>query len=70
LTEVVAIEISKDTLLPVLEDNPSLCETFDSVIEERKRHAEALFEATREELERTPAGPLNGLIARFFGLKQ
>jgi len=69
LTEVVAIEINKDTLLPVLEDNPSLCETFDAVIEERKRHASELFEATREELERTPAGPLKGLIARFFGLK-
>jgi small-conductance mechanosensitive channel len=68
LTEVVAIEINKDTLLPVLEENPSLCETFDAVIEERKRHASELFEATREELERTPAGPLKGLIARFFGL--
>jgi small-conductance mechanosensitive channel len=70
LTEVVAIEITKDTLLPVLEDNPDLCETFDSVIEERRRHASALFEATREELERTPAGPITALIARFFGLKR
>jgi small-conductance mechanosensitive channel/CRP-like cAMP-binding protein len=70
LTEVVAIEINKDTLLPVLEDNPSLCETFDAVIAERRRHASAHFEATREELERTPEGPITGIIARFFGLKR
>ena len=70
LTEVTAIEIDKDTLLPVLEDNPALCETFDSVIAERRKHASAHYEATREALERrTTDEPLTALIARFFGLK-
>src|SRR5262249_4393893 len=32
VTEVTAIEIQKDTLCPILEANPALCETFDAVI--------------------------------------
>jgi small-conductance mechanosensitive channel len=69
LTEVTAIEIDKDTLCPVLEDNPALCKTFDAVIAERRRHASDLLQATREEMERTENRPMTGLIARFFGLK-
>jgi small-conductance mechanosensitive channel/CRP-like cAMP-binding protein len=69
LTEVTAIEIDKDTLCPVLEDNPKLCETFDAVIAERRRHASELLEATREEMARVEEFPLPVRIARFFGLK-
>lgn len=70
ITEVTAIEIDKDTLSPVLEDNPALCETFDAVIAERRRHASEHFEATRAEVERMEELPLPGLIARFFGLRR
>ena len=69
-TEVTAIEIGKDTLSPVLEDNPALCETFDAVMAERRRHASEHFEATRAEAERMENQPLPGLIARFFGLRR
>ena len=70
LTEVTAIQIDKDTLSPVLEDNPALCDTFDAVIAERRRHASEHFEAIRAEVERMEEQPLPGLIARFFGLRR
>ena len=69
LTEVTTIEIDKDTLCPVLEQNPGLCTMFDRVIAERRRHASELFEATREEMEKVADKRITGLIARFFGLK-
>jgi CRP-like cAMP-binding protein len=69
LTEVTAIEIDKDTLCPILERNPMLCETFDAVIAERRRTANELVDASREEMARREEKPLTGRIARFFGLK-
>jgi small-conductance mechanosensitive channel/CRP-like cAMP-binding protein len=68
LTEVTAIEIDKDTLCPLLEENPTLCEIFDAVIAERRRKATELVAATKEEMERPEEVPLPGRIARFFGL--
>lgn len=69
LTEVTAIEIDKETLGPVLEENPSLCGMFDAIIAERRRKAAEQVDLSREEIARAEAAPLTNRIARFFGLK-
>ncbi len=69
VTEVTAIEIDKETLGPVLEENPSLCGMFDAIIAERRRKAAEQVDLSREEIARTEAAPLTNRIARFFGLK-
>ncbi len=69
VTEVLALEIGKDTLGPIVESNPTLCEAFDAVIAERRRGVSELFDASRQELDRIEDLPLPGRIARFFGLK-
>ena len=69
VTEVTAIEIDKETLGPVLEENPALCEMFDAIIAERRRKASELVDASREEMARAESIPLSNRIARFFGLK-
>jgi len=69
VTEVTAIEIDKETLGPVLEENPDLCGMFDAIIAERRRKAAEQVDLSREEIARTEAVPLTNRIARFFGLK-
>ncbi len=69
LTEVTAIEIDKETLGPILEENPALCETFDAIIGERRRKAAEQYDASREQMALMEAAPLTNRIARFFGLK-
>lgn len=69
VTEVTAIEIDKETLGPVLEENPSLCGMFDAIIAERRRKAAEQVDLSREEIARAEAAPLTNRIARFFGLK-
>jgi small-conductance mechanosensitive channel/CRP-like cAMP-binding protein len=69
VTEVTAIEIDKETLGPVLEENPELCGMFDAIIEERRRKAAEQVDLSREEIARAEAAPLTNRIARFFGLK-
>ena len=69
LTEVTAIEIDKETLGPVLEENPDLCGMFDAIIAERRRKAAEQVDLSREEIARAEAAPLTNRIARFFGLK-
>ncbi len=69
VTEVTAIEIDKETLGPVLEENPDLCGMFDAIIAERRRKAAEQVDLSREEIARAEAAPLTNRIARFFGLK-
>jgi small-conductance mechanosensitive channel/CRP-like cAMP-binding protein len=69
VTEVTAIEIDKETLGPVLEENPSLCGMFDAIIAERRRKAAEQVDISREEIARAESAPLTNRIARFFGLK-
>ena len=69
VTEVIAIEIDKETLGPVLEENPSLCGMFDEIIAERRRKAAEQVDLSREEIARAESAPLTNRIARFFGLK-
>jgi small-conductance mechanosensitive channel/CRP-like cAMP-binding protein len=69
VTEVTAIEIDKETLGPVLEENPALCEMFDSIIAERRRKAAEQVDLSREEIAGTETASLTNRIARFFGLK-
>lgn len=70
LTESALIEIDKETLGPILESNPALCEELDAMIQERRRRASDLFDLTREEIQKAPdRSALAGRIARFFGLK-
>ena len=69
LSEVTAIEIDKETLGPVLEENPALCEMFDAIIADRRRKAAEQVDASREEMARIETAPLTNRIARFFGLK-
>ncbi len=70
ITEVLALEIDKTTLSPILEANPALCETFELVIAERRRSVTELFDASRQEAARSEELALPGRIARFFGLKK
>jgi small-conductance mechanosensitive channel/CRP-like cAMP-binding protein len=70
VTEVLALEIGKSTLSPVLEANPALCEAFELVIVERRRGVSELFDASRLDVARLEESPLPGRIARFFGLKR
>ena len=69
LTEVTAIEIDKETLGPVLEENPDLCGMFDAIIAERRRKVAEQVDLSREENARAEVAPLTNRIARFFGLK-
>jgi len=69
LEESVVVEIGKDTLEPILRDTPQLCQTFERVIEERRRGVADSYEASRGELDRSPQrAPLAERISRFFGL--
>jgi small-conductance mechanosensitive channel/CRP-like cAMP-binding protein len=70
LTETVLIEIDKPTLGPILERTPALCEVLETIMQERRRGATDLVEATRAQaLQPEPEIPLAERIARFFGLR-
>lgn len=71
LTETVLIEIEKETLSPILQDNPTLCEALDAIVQERRRRAADVLDAAREEGGKAEdSTPLAGRIARFFGLRR
>jgi small-conductance mechanosensitive channel/CRP-like cAMP-binding protein len=53
LTEVVAIEIGKDALQPVLQQHPELAAAVSAKVAERRENLDSLKSATREEAHRT-----------------
>ncbi len=70
LAETVVIEIGKDTLAPVLESSPGLCDALETTMRERQQHrADAVEQIRSEEERREPQLPLADRIARFFGLR-
>lgn len=70
LNETLVVEIRKETLQPILRENPALCLAIEAVIEERRREtanaAAALHIGAELEHERTALGER---IARFFGVR-
>ncbi len=70
LTETRLVEIGKETLAPILEENPRLVEALEATMRERRRGAAEFLEAARgaasEPAERVALAPR---IARFFGLR-
>jgi len=64
LTDVVAIEIGKDALDPVLRDHPQLAEAITAKFMERREMLDALRSASREEVEKT----IISKIKAYFGL--
>jgi small-conductance mechanosensitive channel/CRP-like cAMP-binding protein len=70
VTEARLIEIDKDTLAPILEENPALVETLESTMRERRQEAaEFLVRAAPSGAEAAERVALAGRIARFFGLR-
>ena len=68
-TETTLVEIEKDSLAPILRENPELVSTLEATMEERRRHAADRFDASREQAEKAEEPvPLAERIARFFGL--
>jgi small-conductance mechanosensitive channel/CRP-like cAMP-binding protein len=69
VTETTLVEIEKDSLAPILREQPALIATLEATMEERRRHAADRYDASREQAERTDEPvPLSERIARFFGL--
>lgn len=64
LSDVVAVEITKDSLQPILNDHPELAGAISHKILQRKEHLEMLLGATPEEEELT----LMSKIRSYFGL--
>jgi small-conductance mechanosensitive channel/CRP-like cAMP-binding protein len=70
LTETRLIEIEKETLAPILEENPLLVEALETTMHERRRGAAEFLEAHREaSSEAAERLALATRIARFFGLR-
>ena len=53
LSDVVAVEIAKDALRPVLHDHPELAASISTKMTERRGSLDSLKAASREEAERT-----------------
>jgi branched-chain amino acid transport system substrate-binding protein len=64
LTDVVAIEIGKDALDPVLHDHPELAEAITAKVMQRRDMFESIRNASREEVEKT----IISKIRAYFGL--
>ena len=64
LSDVVAIEITKAALQPVLRDHPELAASISSKVAERRGSLDSLRNATNEEAERT----VLSRIRQWFGL--
>lgn len=64
LSDVVAVEIAKDSLQPILNDHPELTGAISHKILQRKEHLENVLGATAEEEELT----LMSKIRSYFGL--
>ena len=64
LTDVVALEIGKDSLQPVLASHPDLAQAISHHIFERREHLDSIKGASREEEELT----LMSRIRSYFGL--
>jgi small-conductance mechanosensitive channel len=69
LEEVKLMEIDKTTLAPILAANPSLVQSLEATMAERRRGTGELLDAAQAALMAAPeAVPLGVRIARFFGL--
>jgi small-conductance mechanosensitive channel/CRP-like cAMP-binding protein len=64
LSDVVAVEIAKGALRPVLHDHPGLATSISTKVMERRGSLESLKEASREEAQRT----ILSRIRAYFGL--
>ncbi|HKB80057.1 MAG TPA: cyclic nucleotide-binding domain-containing protein, partial [Thermoanaerobaculia bacterium] len=64
MTDVVALEIGKDSLQPILNGHPDLAHAISRQIMQRKEHLESIRGASREEEELT----LISRIRSYFGL--
>ena len=70
LTEARLIEIDKDTLAPILRENPALVDAIEKTIAERRRRR-AEFAQSEPAAAPPAAEPLDlaQRIARFFGIR-
>lgn len=64
MTDVVAIEITKDALQPVLHDHPDLASAISAKVTERRGSLDSLRAASHEEAQRT----ILSRIRAYFGL--
>ena len=66
--ETEVLQIRKEALKPILENNPSLVQAICELIDERR---EALFAQTQDEVDESPTSRKGvlGSIRRFFGLR-
>jgi CRP-like cAMP-binding protein len=70
LIETAVIEIGKETLAPVLESAPGLCEALEATMRERQQHrADEVQRIRTEAAQPEPELALADRIARFFGLR-
>jgi small-conductance mechanosensitive channel/CRP-like cAMP-binding protein len=70
LTETRLVEIDKETLAPILLENPRLVESLEATMRERRRGAAELREAAPEAgSDAAEHVALAARIARFFGLR-
>lgn len=68
LEETEVLEITHDSLKPILEDNPELVERFSEIIAERRAMLHAAASTAQQIDETTKSGVLNS-IRKFFGLR-
>jgi hypothetical protein len=69
VTETTLVEIEKESLAPILREQPQLVQELEATMEERRRHAAGEFDASRGQMGKAEEPlPLAGRIARFFGL--
>jgi len=70
MTETTLLEIEKETLAPILQDHPSLVESLERSMQERRRGTTEALEAARVKGSTVEAPlPLGARMARFFGLR-
>jgi small-conductance mechanosensitive channel/CRP-like cAMP-binding protein len=69
LTEALVVEIRRETLEPILRENPALCHAIEAVIEERRRDSANAAVSMRMDTSGSDRFPLSVRIARFFGLR-
>jgi small-conductance mechanosensitive channel/CRP-like cAMP-binding protein len=69
LTEALVVEIRKETLEPILRENPALCRAIEAVIEERRKESTNAAAAMRMDMSGPDRVALADRIARFFGVR-
>lgn len=66
--ETEVLQIKKEALKPIIEDNPALVESFSEMIQERRELLKVETDAAISQSENDKLGMLSS-IKKFFGLK-